>query len=943
MSDIGSVLNKQAKNINFLVIAIVLGAIGFSRAALSNTNQIVPTRIGSKSFSSVETDELAQLLGIKVGLPLSRSKIDQEIKKVFLGGKYGEVRVVFEPKNRQQVVFIEGVRLKKLGQVDWSQVETTIREETGIEKMLVPGQKVDIKELRQIEQRIQVALEDRGYRDPKVDYEVVPTSDENVSDIRFIVVKADRLTIQQIVFRGVDKDFTEGLASRLRVREGAVFDKNLIEKSVQQLMDFLRDNQYPGAKVKWLVEKNEATPNLVSLVIDISVGLRYRFLFRGNEVLDQSVLRSLIGLELLGQADASNKIKRVLEEKYRALGYHFARIDVVVGEKGSDGIVTVSIVVAEGAKVLVDSVVFDGLWSEKLGNPSIRFFENAVGVLRRRIYWEEGVKESTERFVNNLREMGFLSASVTGPRVFFSDDRKGVQLFYDLQLGNLYEIKQITFKGNENVPTHTLMEVVSFKVGDTLNKEVLKSNIEVVRAKVQSSGFLDVKVVADEKSVEGASGNRVEGIEIGFQIEEGPRYTVGTVNIEGLVRTQEKVVRREILIQPGEPFDPEKVRQTEENISLLGLFSRAEALTSSSIEEPRVKNVVFVLSEIKPGFGEVGLGALYEDPLFRARSFLGVGYRNLLGLNQTASIRSEVSLPISRSNVLIPFVEYAALLNYRAPYLADLPFTFSVQGGFTSFQVASSADGRQSDLQTKARLEERIERRLSKRVMAQYRLHRLERTRTEVIERKDSGDTVRLNDTVDVIGSTGPTLMVDFRNDLFNPTSGSLHSLDLEFAHPSLLASQELAFLLALQRNSFYFPISKSLNLSVFVGAGWSRALLSRGLPEARLANELALGGQTSIRGYAPRLFRAASGVRELAFYNIRTELSIPLFGEVSGALFFDTGQLFPELKADSRNDGVGVGVRYRTPVGPVVLDLAHGLSPAAKSMVRFTFTVGSI
>ncbi|NBT59394.1 hypothetical protein EBT16_11485, partial [bacterium] len=60
-------------------------------------------------------------------------------------------------------------------------------------------------------------------------------------------------------------------------------------------------------------------------------------------------------------------------------------------------------------------------------------------------------------------------------------------------------------------------------------------------------------------------------------------------------------------------------------------------------------------------------------------------------------------------------------------------------------------------------------------------------------------------------------------------------------------------------------------------------------------------------------------------------------------AVFFDTGQLFPELKQDNRNDGIGVGFRYRTPVGPVVLDFAHGLSPAAKSIIRFTFTVGSI
>jgi len=939
---IGLALNKQSLQLIMRVLVAVLafGAI----CAFPFTNGSVVQKIKSKTFTPQELKEISQVLHIRIGKPLDLNHIDEEIRRMFVGGRFGDVRVYLERQNdKTYTCFVEGVKIRKLGVVDWTQVESSVREETGIEKTLVPAQKIDPGELRAAAQKIKSALEDRGYSEARVDYELVGEPNEAVADVRFLVSKMDRARIQEIIFKGVDVELRDSLRLRLKVKEGDYFDKRAIDLSAQAFVDFLFRNQYPGAKVKWSSDNVDPGVKAVKIVFEVSVGQRYRFFIRGNEVFDTAALRGLIGFDLLGQSDAANKIKKIIEDKYRSIGHHFIQVNVDIGALKKDEIVTVNIQVNEGPKVLVDAVVFDGLWTEKIGNPASIFFENAVGVLQRKVFWEEGIEESTRRFVKNLRERGFLSASVTGPRVFFSDDRKGVQLFYDLQLGNLYEVKKISFKGNRNVPTQELIDILSFKVSDTLNRDAVRSAAETVRSRVQSHGYLDAKVKAEEITGEMGVGSKVEGIEVEFQVEEGPRYYVGSVKIDGLSRTQEKVVLREITVNSGDPFDPEKVRQSEENISLLGLFSRVEALTSSSASEPRVKNLVFVLSEIKPGFGEVGLGALYEDPLFRARSFVGVGYRNLFGLNQTASVRSEVSLPISRSNVLIPFVEYAALVNYRAPYLADLPFAFVVQGGFTSFQVASSSDGKQSDLQTKAKLEERIEKRFGKRLMAQYRVHRLERTRTELIERKDSGGTATLSDTVDVIGSTGPNLTLDLRNDAFNPTSGSLHSVDLEFAHPALLSSQDLSFLLALQRNSFYIPISRLFNLSFYVGMGWSKSLMGRGLPEARLANELALGGQGSIRGYAPRLFRAPAGVREMAFYNVRTELSVPLFGEVSGAVFFDTGQLFPELKPERRNDGVGLGIRYKTPVGPIVLDLAHGISPEANSIIRFTFTVGSI
>ena len=901
--------------------------------------------VASHSLKAEELKELQSLLNIELSRPLSLSAIDKGIRFVLEANKYAEVKVLQEPLSKQKLkIWIEGTRLRKIGNTDWSELDQAIKDELNLDKDWVTGQQLNIAKLSGLRDKIKQAYQQKGFVNAEIDIDLQDNPGDKSTHLVARVKTGERGKVAKVVIRGVEPDLRATLLELTGVHEGDLFDSGQAEKIAESITGYLKANQFPLAKTTTKADYLDAQKSKVVVVFDVVLGQRYQLVIRGNGVFDDGALKELITQEILSQTDAVSKIKKAITDKYRSVGFHFVQVDVQVSDPEKDGLVTVRITIDEGPKVLIDTVEFDGLWSEEAGNPGALFFSHAPGVLGRKVFWEAGLEEATGNFVNTLRAKGFVSATLTGPRIVFSEDKKGVRLFYDLQLGNQHIVKQISFLGNTQIKGEELQGLLGFQVNSQVNRDLINSGVLQITTKYQNFGYLDVVVHVEEVSFDGNTGYRKEGVEVRYKIQEAKQYRVGKISIEGQNRTQEKVIAREILVRTGEPYNPQKIRQSEEAVALTGLFSRVEIISTSTPEKPYEKNLQVIVSEIRPGFGEVGLGAFYEDPLFRLRSFVGLGYRNLFGLNQTASVRSEVSLPISRSNVLIPFVEYAAIVNYRAPYLADLPLAFVAQAGFDSFQIASSSDGLQSDLQTRARIEERIEKRILGRLYAQFRLHHLERTRTEIIRRDaESGTTQTIGDTTDVIGSTGPGLTLDLRNDLYNPTKGSFHSLDVEFAHPYLLSNQGLSFLMAIQKNSFYVPLTENLGLALYAGFGWASALMDRALPEARLANDLALGGRGSIRGYAPRLFRAPSGTRELAFYNLRSELTAPLFGDVSGAIFFDSGQLFPDMKADARNDGVGIGMRYKTPVGPVVLDLAHGLSPAAESIVRFTFTVGTI
>ena len=89
-------------------------------------------------------------------------------------------------------------------------------------------------------------------------------------------------------------------------------------------------------------------------------------------------------------------------------------------------------------------------------------------------------------------------------------------------------------------------------------------------------------------------------------------------------------------------------------------------------------------------------------------------------------------------------------------------------------------------------------------------------------------------------------------------------------------------------------------------------------------------GGDRSIRGYAwrevgPRRGDYALGAKNVLTSSVEYEF-YPKGGPYGGAVFVDTGSAFDGTRPDL-STGIGVGLRWRSPVGPVRLDVAHGLN----------------
>jgi len=184
--------------------------------------------------------------------------------------------------------------------------------------------------------------------------------------------------------------------------------------------------------------------------------------------------------------------------------------------------------------------------------------------------------------------------------------------------------------------------------------------------------------------------------------------------------------------------------------------------------------------------------------------------------------------------------------------------------------------------------------------------------------------------------STG--IIQDRRDDPVDSTRGIFNTLDFGYA-PKWLGG-ETNYTRLIVRNTTYHKIGRDLVFARTVNFGWIHNLDRAPLP---LPERFYSGGATTHRGFpengaGPRDPLTGFVVGGEAFLFFGHEIRFPLFGKnLGGVLFHDMGNVYSNLdnlsfryKQKNLRDfdyavqAAGFGIRFKTPVGPVRVDLAY-------------------
>ncbi len=441
-------------------------------------------------------------------------------------------------------------------------------------------------------------------------------------------------------------------------------------------------------------------------------------------------------------------------------------------------------------------------------------------------------------------------------------------------------------------------------------------------------------------------GPRADTFYVVYNIEEGPRRFVRDVLISGNRITRSRLYERAIEIHKGEPLSLPAVNNTLENLANLGVFDRVNVGIQDQDGDTEDKYVLYELLEghryrLAGGLGaEIArVGAASESYLnpsgatgFVPRADLDVSREDMFGLGQTLNFKGRLST-----------IDQLASLNYYIPRYRDVEgrnFTFT-----TLYENARNVNTfAYKRLEASAQLSQKLSR-------ASTLLYRLSFHRSAIDEStlKIEPLLVPLYAQPDRVGQISATYIFDRRDNPTDAHEGIYTTLDFGLAEKCFALTIDFGKFLG--TTAIYRPIGPNLTFAQRVELGWIAPFdLPAGTTSADavpLPERFFGGGSTSMRGFpdnqaGPRDPLTGFPLGGDAMLLSNTELRFPLVGANIGAvLFWDAGNVYSTLgdisfRFHQRNQqdfdymvhALGFGIRYKTPLGPVRVNLAYSVNP---------------
>ena len=190
-------------------------------------------------------------------------------------------------------------------------------------------------------------------------------------------------------------------------------------------------------------------------------------------------------------------------------------------------------------------------------------------------YFDESVfvEEDLLALAGLYRSKGYLDAEVGG-YYSHSDDFERITLNVVVSEGSLYKVSAISFQGNSLFRDDELAQAIPLAVGQAYSPQALEGSLDVITHMYRRQGHFDVS--AGRNTLRARRTYLEPDVEVEFTIQEGRPVFIRRVNIEGLIKTKDEVVRRNLTVYPGERANIDKMSESERRLRNTGYFDLRE-------------------------------------------------------------------------------------------------------------------------------------------------------------------------------------------------------------------------------------------------------------------------------------------------------------------------------------------------------------------------------
>lgn len=731
---------------------------------------------------------------------------------------------------------------------------------------------------------------------------------------------------------------TAVIRNLIRTREGTPYDPATVEEDYQRVFNMKR-----FANVVAHVEPTE-TGVVVVFIVSEQKQIKH-ISVRGNKDLGTLDIEAAIDLKP-GEIVDRFRIavaKQSIVNLYRGKNYPFTHVEILQEKLDRDGELVFNI--TEGPKVTVRMVNFIGnnsFTTDKLKD-QIKT-KHAIWIFRSGTLDMDTVDEDIAALRKFYEDHGFFDVRV-GRKLTFSPDEHDVKVTFVIEEGKRYIVDRVEFKGNTSLTEVDLRGRMKLVEGMEFDNELLQRDIRELVKAYSPFGFIYMPqsqnpdyLRIESKPVFFKEAGKVT---IVFDIAEGKPFKMGRILIKGNAKTQDKIVLREMRVEPGAKYNSGEIADAQDRLRGTPFFTNVSMTPIG--DDPEYRDLLVEVTEGRTASINVGAGVnsnggiganlTYEQKNFDITNWPSTWHdvisdRSFTGAGQT--FRASLEPGTINTNASILFSE---------PYLFDQPYSFT----------------------------------------AEAYLHNRNR---DVYVETHTGGRVTFGKRFDYIWSTALTLRAEdvYIHDIDDPPIRAPEIVEADGHHTLTTAA------LTLRRNTTNrgFQLNRGTNTSLTyeyagamggeyfynkITAGWDGYVtLHEDMLDRRTILELHAnagwttngipfferfygGGIGSIRGFAFRGVSPRAGIAEDAIggnfmVTGTAQISFPIVGDTfRGVVFTDVGTVESDIEIGTIRSSVGAGIRITLPMfgqAPIAFDVAYPITKEDQDETQWiSFSLG--
>src|SRR6266404_4465633 len=732
------------------------------------------------------------------------------------------------------------------------------------------------------------------------------------------------------IIRAIDVEYTgpptvskERILAQMRTKVGQPFNDAILEQDVETL--------YKSGGVQNVRIFGEPQADGVKVIVQVQTRLLAReIVIEGAERIGAKHLRKEIKLKLnqpIKEEDLEEAREKIIEV-YQSHGFTDVsvqfRVDPIdekhgtarVGYHGKEG--------AEGAGA---QIRFEGnahftAWrlrkEMKTKRKTIVAFLDKSGRLD-----EAQLQQDLDSLREVYHDRGFIDVEIKDVRR--DRNAKGkLTITIVIAENQQYHVRNLTISGEKVAKQEGIRPLLKMKEGSVYSPKQLHDDAKAVADAYGSGGYVDL-VITPESIPAGPA-----LVDVHYKIEEGERSYLNRVNIEGNTRTKDKVIRREVVVAPGDVFNTVRAETTKKRLENLGYFSKVETYPEET-DVPGRKDLTILVQEKRTGSLSFGAGFSTVDQLvgfveltqgnfdlLNWPTFTGGGQKFRMRL-QYGTQRKDFLLNVVEPYFLDRRLSLGGQLFYtEADYLSvdynqrNYGFSFELRKPLTSFMYASLA----------------------------YQLQNVEIFNVS----SAAPPTIKSQEGTYTESKILSSLVFDRRDNPLLTRAGQRVTFS-PYVAGGFLGGDTQIYGWDLE-GSQYFPLKWDtillFNGEIATVDTWGNGAF------VPIFERLYLGGANNLRGFpyreiGPQQNGEPIGGQSMARLTI--EWTFPIIEKARGAIFYDSGFVnadpwkfdFSHLASD-----IGAGIRINLPIGPMRLDYGYPIErDGYHGGGHFNFSVG--